>query len=168
MCLEMSHIFQCAPNIYQNLLQMCIPRLSFMFHVYNSTWKKVNIMLRLPEIGSHAAYQQILSQHISNKRFKRFKKKMRKLATKLQSLDLSPVDDIMRPFLLRGSPSRMAAFLYAAFLPPFHMAQINFTRWLGRTPSHRWMRCSTVWLHSWTYTNLCFFLRLFPPLVAGI
>ena len=51
MCLEMSHIFQCAPNIYQNLLQMCIPRLSFMFHVYNSTWKKVNIMLRLPEIG---------------------------------------------------------------------------------------------------------------------
>ena len=81
MCLEMSHIFQCAPNIYQNLLQMCIPRLSFMFHVYNSTWKKVNIMLRLPEIGSHAAYQQLLSQNISNKRFKRFKKKMRKLAT---------------------------------------------------------------------------------------
>jgi len=43
---------------------------------------------------------------------------------------------------------------HAAFLPPFHMAQINFTRWLGRSPSHRWMRCSTVWLHSWTYTVL--------------
>ena len=78
-------------------------------------------MLRLPEIGSHAAYQQLLSQHISNKRFKRFKKKMRKLATKLQSLDLTPVDDIMRPFLLRGRPSCMAAFLDAAFLLAFHL-----------------------------------------------
>ena len=74
-------------------------------------------MLRLPEIGSHAAYQQLLSQHISNKRFKRFKKKMRKLATKLQSLDLSPVDDIMRPFLLREKSSRMAAFLPLCCVP---------------------------------------------------
>ena len=85
-------------------------------------------MLRLPEIGSHTAYLQLLSQHISNKRCKRFKKKMHKLATKLQYLDLSQVDEIMRPFLLRGSPSRMAAFLDAAFLPPFHMAQISVPR----------------------------------------
>ena len=81
-------------------------------------------MLRLPEIGSHAAYQQLLSQHISSKRFKRLKKKMRKIAAKIQSLDLSLVDEIMRPFLLRGRPSGVAALLDAAILPPFHMDQV--------------------------------------------
>ncbi|SDP35394.1 hypothetical protein [Selenomonas ruminantium] len=85
-------------------------------------------MQRLPENGSHAAYQQLLSQHIGNKRFKRFNKKMRKLANKLRTLDLSPVDEIMRPFLLRGRSPGMAAFLDAALLPPFHMAQVHFSR----------------------------------------
>ena len=79
-------------------------------------------MLRLPEIGSHAAYKQLLSQHIHNSRLKRFDKKKRKLASKLLSLDLSSVDEIMRPFLLRGRSSCMAAFLYAAFLLAFNLA----------------------------------------------
>ncbi|SEH37811.1 hypothetical protein, partial [Selenomonas sp. KH1T6] len=65
-------------------------------------------MLRLPEIGSHAAYQQLLSQLICNKHLK---KKKHKLAAKLLALDLSPVDEIMRPFLFRGGPPCMAAFL---------------------------------------------------------
>ena len=77
-------------------------------------------MLRLPEIGSHAAFKQLLSQRI-NSRLKRFDKKKRKLAVKLLALDLSPVDEIMRPFLLRGRPSCMAAFLDAAFLLAFHL-----------------------------------------------
>jgi len=79
-------------------------------------------MLRLPEIGSHAAFKQLLSQRIHNSRLKRFDKKKRKLAVKLLDLDLSPFDEIMRPFLLRGRPSCMAAFLDAAFLLAFHLA----------------------------------------------
>ena len=75
-------------------------------------------MLRLPEIGSHAAYKQLLSQLIGNKHLK---KKKRKLVAKLLSLDLSPVDEIMRPFLLRGRPSCMAAVLDAAFVSPLHL-----------------------------------------------
>ena len=78
-------------------------------------------MLRLPEIGSHAAYKQLLSQRIHNSRLKRFDKKKRKLAVKLLDLDLSPFDEIMRPFLLRGRSSCMAAFLDAAFLLAFHL-----------------------------------------------
>ncbi|WP_037376837.1 hypothetical protein [Selenomonas sp. AB3002] len=79
-------------------------------------------MLRLPEIGSHATYRQLLSQRIHNSRLKRFDKKNRKLAVSLLALDLSLVDEIMRPFLLRGRSSCMAAFLYAAFLLAFHLA----------------------------------------------
>ena len=79
-------------------------------------------MLRLPEIGSHAAFKQLLSLRIHNSRLKRFNKKKRKLAVKLLALDLSPVDEIMRPFLLRGRSSCMAAFLDAAFLLAFHLA----------------------------------------------
>ena len=57
-------------------------------------------MLRLPEIGSHAAFKQLLSQRIHNSR----------------------LNEIMRPFLLRGRSSCMAAFLDAAFLLAFHLA----------------------------------------------
>ena len=46
-------------------------------------------MLRLPEIGSHAAFKQLLSQRIHNSRLKRFDKKKLKLAVKLQAIDLS-------------------------------------------------------------------------------
>ena len=79
-------------------------------------------MLRLPEIGSHAAFKQLLSQRIHNSHLKRFDKKKRKLAARLLALDLSPIDEIMRPFLLRGGSSCMAAFLDAAFLLAFHLA----------------------------------------------
>ena len=79
-------------------------------------------MLRLPEIGSHAAFKQLLSQRIHNSHLKRFDKKKRKLAARLLALDLSPIDEIMRPFLLRGRSSCMAAFLDAAFLLAFHLA----------------------------------------------
>ena len=79
-------------------------------------------MLKLPEIGSHAAFKQLLSQRIHNSHLKRFDKKKRKLAVKLLDLDLSPFDEIMRPFLLRGRSSCMAAFLDAAFLLAFHLA----------------------------------------------
>ena len=79
-------------------------------------------MLRLPEIGSHAAFKQLLSQRIHNSHLKRFDKKKRKLAVKLQALDLSLVDEIMRPFLLRGRSSCMAAFLDDALLLAFHLA----------------------------------------------
>ena len=79
-------------------------------------------MLRLPEIGSHAAFKQLLSQRIHNSYLKRFDKKKRKLAARLLALDLSPFDEIMRPFLLRGRSSCMAAFLDAAFLLAFHLA----------------------------------------------
>ena len=75
-------------------------------------------MLRLPEIGSHAAYQQLLSQLICNKHLK---KKKRKLVAKLLALDLSPVDEIMRPFLFRGGPPCMATFLDASFVSPLHL-----------------------------------------------
>ena len=78
-------------------------------------------MLRLPEIGSHAAFKQLLSQRIHNSRLKCFDKKKRKLAVKLLDLDLSPFDEIMRPFLLRGRSSCMAAFLDAALLLAFHL-----------------------------------------------
>ena len=77
-------------------------------------------MLRLPEIGSHAAFKQLLSQRIHNSRFKRFDKKKLKLAIK--ALDPSLVDEIMRPFLLRGRSSCMATFLDDAFLLAFHLA----------------------------------------------
>ena len=79
-------------------------------------------MLKLPEIGSHAAFKQLLSQRIHNSRLKRFDKKKRKLAARLLALDLSPIDEIMRPFLLRGRSSCMAAFLDDAFLLAFHLA----------------------------------------------
>ena len=79
-------------------------------------------MLRLPEIGSHAAFKQLLSQRIHNSHLKRFDKKKRKLAARLLALDLSPIDEIMRPFLLRGRSSCMAAFLDDAFLLAFHLA----------------------------------------------
>ena len=79
-------------------------------------------MLKLPEIGSHAAYKQLLSQRIHNSHLKRFDKKKRKLAARLLALDLSPIDEIMRPFLLRGRSSCMATFLDDAFLLAFHMA----------------------------------------------
>ena len=79
-------------------------------------------MLRLPEIGSHAAYKQLLSQRIHNSRLKHFDKKRRRLTVKLLALDLSRIDEIMRPFLLRGRSSCMAAFLAAAFLLAFHQA----------------------------------------------
>ena len=79
-------------------------------------------MLRLPENGSHAAYKQLLSQRIHNSHLKRFDKKKRKLAARLLALDLSPIDEIMRPFLLRGRSSCMAAFLDDAFLLAFHLA----------------------------------------------
>lgn len=88
-------------------------------------------MLRLPEIGSHAAYKQLLSQRIHNSCLKRFDKKKRKLAVKLLALDLSSIDEIMRPFLLRGRSSCMAAFLDAAFLLAFHLAEVYFSCWLG-------------------------------------
>lgn len=84
-------------------------------------YNKVNIMLRLTEIGSHATYKQILSQRIHNSCLKRFDKE-RKLAVKLLALDLSLLDEIMRPFLFRGRSSCMAAFLDAAFLLAFHLA----------------------------------------------
>ena len=79
-------------------------------------------MLRLPKDGSHAAYKQLLSQRIHNSHLKRFDKKKRKLAARLLALDLSPIDEIMRPFLLRGRSSCMAAFLDDAFLLAFHLA----------------------------------------------
>ena len=79
-------------------------------------------MLRLLENGSHAAYKQLLSQRIHNSHLKRFDKKKRKLAARLLALDLSPIDEIMRPFLLRGRSSCMATFLDDAFLLAFHMA----------------------------------------------
>ena len=82
---------------------------------------KVNIMLKLPEIGSHAAFKQLLSQRIHNSHLKRFDKKKRKLAARLLALDLSPIDEIMRPFLLRGRSSCMAPFLDTAFLLAFHL-----------------------------------------------
>ena len=78
-------------------------------------------MLRLPENGSHAAYKQLLSQRIHNSHLKRFDKKKRKLAARLLALDLSPIDEIMRPFLLRGRSSCMAPFLDTAFLLAFHL-----------------------------------------------
>ena len=78
-------------------------------------------MLRLPKDGSHAAYKQLLSQRIHNSRLKRFDKKKRKLAARLLALDLSPIDEIMRPFLLRGRSSCMAPFLDTAFLLAFHL-----------------------------------------------
>ena len=79
-------------------------------------------MLRLPKDGSHAAYKQLLSQRIHNSHLKRFDKKKRKLAARLLALDLSPIDEIMRPFLLRGRSSCMAPFLDDAFLLAFHLA----------------------------------------------
>ena len=79
-------------------------------------------MLRLPKDGSHAAYKQLLSQRIHNSHLKRFDKKKRKLAAGFLALDLSPIDEIMRPFLLRGRSSCMAAFLDDAFLLAFHLA----------------------------------------------
>ena len=78
-------------------------------------------MLRLPKYGSHAAYKQLLSQRIHNSHLKRFDKKKRKLAARLLALDLSPIDEIMRPFLLRGRSSCMAPFLDTAFLLAFHL-----------------------------------------------
>ena len=78
-------------------------------------------MLRLPKDGSHAAYKQLLSQRIHNSHLKRFDKKKRKLAARLLALDLSPIDEIMRPFLLRGRSSCMAPFLDAEFLLAFHL-----------------------------------------------
>ena len=78
-------------------------------------------MLRLPKDGSHAAYKQLLSQRIHNSHLKGFDKKKRKLAARLLALDLSPIDEIMRPFLLRGRSSCMAPFLDAAFLLAFHL-----------------------------------------------
>ena len=78
-------------------------------------------MLRLPKDGSHAAYKQLLSQRIHNSHLKRFDKKKRKLAARLLALGLSPIDEIMRPFLLRGMSSCMAPFLDAAFLLAFHL-----------------------------------------------
>ena len=78
-------------------------------------------MLRLPKEGSHAAYKQLLSQRIHNSHLKRFDKKKRKLAARLLALDLSPIDEIMRPFLLRGRSSCMAPFLDTAFLLAFHL-----------------------------------------------
>jgi hypothetical protein len=78
-------------------------------------------MLRLPKDGSHAAYKQLLSQRIHNSHLKRFDKKKRKLAARLLALDLSPIDEIMRPFLLRGRSSCMAPFLDTAFLLAFHL-----------------------------------------------
>ena len=90
-------------------------------------------MLKLPEIGSHAAFKQLLSQRIHNSHLKRFDKKKRKLAARLLALDLSklaarllaldlsPIDEIMRPFLLRGRSSCMAPFLDTAFLLAFHL-----------------------------------------------
>ena len=78
-------------------------------------------MLKLPKDGSHAAYKQILSQRIHNSHLKRFDKKKRKLAARLLALDLSPIDEIMRPFLLRGRSSCMAPFLDTAFLLAFHL-----------------------------------------------
>ena len=78
-------------------------------------------MLRLPKDGSHAAYKQLLSQRIHNSHLKRFDKKKRKLAARLLALDLSPIDEIMRPFLLRGRSSCMATFLDDAFLLAFHL-----------------------------------------------
>ena len=79
-------------------------------------------MLKLPEIGSHAAFKPLLSQRIHNSHLKRFDKKKRKLAARLLALNLSPIDEIMRPFLLRGRLSCMAAFLDDAFLLAFHLA----------------------------------------------
>ena len=78
-------------------------------------------MLRLPKDGSHAAYKQLLSQRIHNSHLKRFDKKKRKLAARLLALDLSPIDEIMRPVLLRGRSSCMAPFLDTAFLLAFHL-----------------------------------------------
>ena len=78
-------------------------------------------MLRLPKDGSHTAYKQFLSQRIHNSHLKRFDKKKLKLAVKLQALDISLVDEIMRPFLLRGRSSCMAPFLDTAFLLAFHL-----------------------------------------------
>ena len=78
-------------------------------------------MLRLPKDGSHAAYKQLLSQRIHNSHLKRFDKKKRKLAARLLALDLSPIDEIMRPLLLRGRSSCMAPFLDTAFLLAFHL-----------------------------------------------
>ena len=78
-------------------------------------------MLRLPKDGSHAAYKQLLSQRIHNSHLKRFDKKKRKLAARLLALNLSPIDEIMRPFLLRGRSSCMAPFLDTAFLLAFHL-----------------------------------------------
>jgi len=78
-------------------------------------------MLKLPEIGSHAAFKQLLSQRIHNSHLKRFDKKKRKLAARLLALDLSPIDENMRPFLLRGRSSCMAPFLDTAFLLAFHL-----------------------------------------------
>ncbi|MBQ7497987.1 MAG: hypothetical protein IJU00_09185 [Selenomonas sp.] len=78
-------------------------------------------MLRLPKDGSHAAYKQLLSQRIHNSHLKRFDNKKRKLAARLLALDLSPIDEIMRPFLLRGRSSCMAPFLDTAFLRAFHL-----------------------------------------------
>ena len=78
-------------------------------------------MLRLPKDGSHAAFKQLLSQRIHNSHLKRFDKKKRKLAARLLALDLSPIDEIMRPFLLRGRSSCMAPFLDTAFLLAFHL-----------------------------------------------
>ena len=78
-------------------------------------------MLRLPKDGSHATYKQLLSQRIHNSHLKCFDKKKRKLAARLLALDLSPIDEIMRPFLLRGRSSCMPPFLDAAFLLAFHL-----------------------------------------------
>jgi len=78
-------------------------------------------MLRLPKDGSHAAFKQLLSQRIHNSHIKRFNKKKRKLAARLLALDLSPIDEIMRPFLLRGRSSCTAPFLDTAFLLAFHL-----------------------------------------------
>lgn len=78
-------------------------------------------MLRLPKDGSHVAYKQLLSQRIHNSHLKRFDKKKRKLAARLLALDFSPIDKIMRPFLLRGRSSCMAPFLDTAFLLAFHL-----------------------------------------------
>ena len=78
-------------------------------------------MLSLPEIDSHAAYKQLLSQRIHNSRLKHFDNKTRKLAVKLLTLNLSSIDELMRPFLLIGRSSCMAALLAAAFLLAFRL-----------------------------------------------
>ena len=94
-------------------------------------------MLRLPEIGSHAAYKQLLSQRIHNRRFKHFRMKSASWLKCSYALTSHLLTKSCAPFYSEeGRPAWLPSSMLRSYLLSILLRSTSFVDWAERLRSN--------------------------------